>query len=351
MSVQPPKTAGCWRRRAGAIDLVYGATGPTLRILLIDKAPRGPTARMVEASIDRRRKATGELSDVDLSIVSPDAVRVATTAPGMDGRLILVTASEPELSHRGSCDERRTPCQSLEVANALARHQRDRVCLIRSDAPPLSGVDIVATLVGGLAAVIDERLLLSDGVLDVLLDLSPATPRWRSVVVMGRSAPAVKALGAMLNAWDEGALRGDGTLDPACWRTAMALAQLNDLRPIAGTGDRFSFVKLAQGLNLMEKATSFRLSEHDLRKALAILASAWLDSSTHPSERLRLPTYARDHGFPLQPPTLHGVPDKDVPRRLYDVARAMELIERAGPDADAQQIVARVPTALVTNNL
>ena len=102
-------------------------------------------------------------------------------------------------------------------------------------------------------------------------------------------------------------------------------------------------MKLAQGLNLMETTTSFHLSEHDLRKALGMLAAVWIDGSAHPAERLRLPAYAKAHGFPQHLPVLDGVDAKEVPKRLYDIARAMDVIERAGPEGEAPRVLVRYP--------
>jgi hypothetical protein len=334
-----------------AVDLPYRLrSGQSLKILLLDRAKRGPTARIVEAAIERRQKAKGDSSCAHFSIATPHEVRRVPSAKS-SGRVVLVTVGEPELSLRDPGGGRRIACESLVVANTLARTGGDKVCLIRSDAQPLSGVDVVAALAGSIAAVVDERLLLTDGVFDALLERSSSDQRLRSIVVIGKSAIAVKQLRIMLDEWEEGALGGDGTLDPACWRTAMALAQVDELRPIAGTGDRFSFVKLAQGLNLMGAATSFHLSQHDLRKALGMLASVWIDSSTHHAERVRLPAYAKAQGFPQNLPVLDGVHDSEVPKRLYDIARAMEVIERTGFEEEARCVVVRVPIRLFKNHI
>ena len=120
-------------------------------------------------------------------------------------------------------------CESIAVATALARPGGDKVCLIRSDAPPLSGVDVVAALAGCIAAVVDERLLLTDRVLDALLERRSADQRWRSIEAIGKSAASVKQLRAMLDEWEEGALGGDGTLYSRLLAGRNGLAQLEEL--------------------------------------------------------------------------------------------------------------------------
>ena len=79
----------------------------------------------------------------------------------------------------------------------------------------------------------------------------------------------------MVNEWSMDQ-EAEPTLDPACWRTAMALSQLNKLEAIIGSPQPTSFSALANALNLSESVTSFRLNTNDLRRVLATLARRWL---------------------------------------------------------------------------
>ena len=107
----------------------------------------------------------------------------------------------------------------------------------------------------------------------------------------------------------------------------MALAQLDRLRPLKGTG--YSFVKLAQALNLAEPTTSFHLSEGDLRKTLSRLTDRLIGPGEKGVERVRLPEYARKHEFPLNPPIIAGISEKEVPKRLYTACSSLQLERRA----------------------
>jgi hypothetical protein len=307
---------------------LHTATAPLVKIVLIDKSNRGPTARIVEAASEiHRQNGNG---DLDYQIVPPNQAVRTVTGADVKRTVVMVSLGESELSSRASGDAGpREACESLAAAHTLATlRPAPRVFLVRhSDLSSLTGVDVVAALMSGISGVLDDRILLYDGVLPALFKHSPEDRRSRSILVIGRSVAEARALREMLNAWDVD-LKGDGTADVACWRAAMALAQLEHLLPLAGP-NRFAFTRLAEMLNTLRGTTTFHLSESDLRKALSSLADLWIGKAEDQAERAQLPRRARERGFPRCQPVIVGIRDEDVPRRLYDICKAMTLHELA----------------------
>ncbi len=129
----------------------------------------------------------------------------------------------------------------------------------------------------------------------------------------------------------------------------MALAQLGELLPIRALGERYSFVKFARALNLQRARTGFHLSESDLRKTLSRLATLWMKDSHHPADRVRLPEYARAHGFPEHHPVISGVVESDVPRRLFEAAKAMELLHVSELSSLTHRVV-KLPLRLISSH-
>lgn len=312
------------------------------KIILVDTSPTGPTGRIVEAAVAQGRKQSPQVAAEIEAVLPAQAYSKIANAP-QHGVVVLVSTGEERLSGRQS-DSPRVACESLCVAQSLASNfPKVPVYVLRhSDMPALGGIDVLAAAVAGVAGVADDRVLLADGALEFVLSHPAQDRRTRSVLVLGRSAPAALEPPAMLQEWEQN-LGGDGTLDVACWRAVMALAQLPQLLPIAGLGDRYSFVKLAQALNLQRRVTSFQLSESDLRKALSSLADLWIQPSAHRSERVHLPRYARAHGFPQIQPVVSGITDEELPKRLYDAARTM-IVENSGQSGhQVPRVIIRLP--------
>jgi hypothetical protein len=239
----------------------------------------------------------------------------------------------------------RVPVDCASARSAVQRTQ-DIFLLRHSDQHLFSGVDVIAAMISGMAGLLDDRVLLCDGSLAAVFEHRPANTRTRSMLVIGRSVESIRQLKAMLDTWGE-TLSGDGTMDQACWRACMALAQLDRLLPLPSAGNRYSFGKLAQTLNLRAAVTSFRLSESDLRKVLSILADCWLVQGwDERAERANLPRYAREHGFSQHPPVVAGVTNEDLPKRLYDACRAMDLLQREPLNQQVARILVRAPARL-----
>lgn len=269
-------------------------------------------------------------------------------ATGSQGtaEIIFVSSGEPALSFKTS-DGRREACQSLALAQALAREHRVYV-LRHADASPFSGVEVLASAAAGICGLVDDRELLRDVVLPAITAHVARGPRHVSLLALGRYATAIDQLRLMLATWDEDA-EWDPTLDMACWRTAMALAQLRELLPIRALGERYSFVKFARALNLERPQTGFHLSESDLRKTLSRLASLWLKNSRHPADRVRLPEYARANGFPEHLPVVSGVDEDQVARRLFEAAKGMELVDATGISGLTHRVV-KLPLRFVNSH-
>lgn len=295
----------------------------------------------------QNQRSRGTLLEYELVPPSGAEKRLATISGS--GAIVLVSMSEPALSSKPNGEtEQRVACPSFSLAQTLAARSNElAIFLLRhSDQPPLVAVDVIAAMMAGVAGVLDDRVLPCDGLLPLLFDHHPITTRTRSMLVVGRSVDKLREVKTMLETWDQN-LSGDGTMDQACWRAAIALAQLDRLLPLPSSGDRYSFVRLAQTLNLRSATTAFRLTESDLRKVLSMLADCWrVPTGDERADRVRLPQYARDHGFPWNPPVVQGFSDGQLPRRLYDAARAMELLERDRLGGELSRVIVRVPNRL-----
>lgn len=312
-----------------------------MKIILVEASSGGPTARIVEAATTQ---ASGSAVHDEWERAAP-AQALEKVAKHADGPLtVLVSVGEENSSLRNGPAGARLACKSLVLAQAIAsRFSHLPVHLLRySDAPALTGIDVVAAMVSGLCGVIDDRMLLSEGALAKVLAHRANDSRSRALQVIGRSTAATWGLVAMLQAWEQN-LSGDGTMDLACWRAAMALAQLPQLLPIPGLGDRYSFVKLAQALNLQTPITSFHLTESDLRKVLSSLADLWIESTADRSERVHLPRYARAQGFPQFQPVVAGVTDEELPKRLYDASKDIVLTADEPIEDGVPRAVVRLP--------
>jgi hypothetical protein len=346
----PTRIMARWWRQLVRVILYYKLRPRSIvKILLIDHELSGPTSKMVEGAVQQQSHRRG--TTLEYELVRPAEVFKRLEPVGPEGAVILVSITEPALSMRQIGEKgQRVACASLSMAQALAaRPKTPTVFLLRqSDQPPLSAVDVIAGMLSGIGGVLDERTVPCDGLLRALFDHRPIAARTRTIFVVGRSAETIRQVKNMLRGWDE-QTGWDGRLDQACWRTAMALAQLDRLLPLPSAGDRYSFVKLAEALNLRSALTSFRLSVSDLRKVMSMLAGYWnVPDGDQRTERIHLPTYAQKQGFPQHPPAIAGWSDEELPKRLYDAARAMDLIEREPISGQIPRILVRAPIRLLT---
>jgi hypothetical protein len=221
---------------------------------------------MLTAAVASCRRGSDASRALECEVVAPTEIQTALRGE-IEGTIVFISVSEADLSKRGGTGaDSLLPCESLSIAQAVARDaSAHSVYLLRhSDAPALTGVDELAAILGGIAGITDDRALLEDGVMSALIAHRFRDRRSRSMLVVGRSATCVRELKATLEKWEQ-SLDGDGTLDPACWRAAMALAQLDRLLPIRGTGDRYSFVKLARALNVQKGLTFNTFGRRDKR--------------------------------------------------------------------------------------
>ena len=257
---------------------------------------------------------------------------------------IFVSVSDKVLSVRD--DGLRAPrvaCESLDLAQGLVQsNPRSRVILVcQAGISAFTALDAVASLLGGMAGLVEDRLLIAEGVLDSVLCLHHLDRKGRLMLMLGESADRLQGIQAMLAEWeldDE----ADDIVDLKCFRAAMALAQLDRLRPLRGPGDPYSFVKLAQALNLAESKTLFRLSPGDLRKTLSKLADRFIGLESEHVERVKLPEYARKRDFPPNPPVIRGIPEREISRRLY-LACSSIRVERQGLTNGVELWSARLP--------
>jgi hypothetical protein len=292
---------------------------PTSRIVLVDDSHRGATARIIESAVGIHNSAMPPSEQMNFEAITIQHARhqVATYNP-LD-TAIFISVADKTLSHRShNPTASRVACESLEVAQSFVHlDPRFRVVLVRqAGVAVFTGVDTTAALLAGMAVVIDDRLLLADGVFSSILTYRHLDRKDRAMLMAGEPKERFLKLKAMLDEWmltDEG---GD-VIDLKCFRVSMALSQLDCLHPLPGSGHKYSFEKLARSLNLAAPTTSFRLSEVDLRKALGLLTDRFLPTEHAHAERVRLPAYAREREFPFNPPAIKGIQEKDMPKRLY----------------------------------
>lgn len=316
------------------------------RIVLVDDKSRGPTARIFESAVlsvsdlpvTQRTKCACEV------VPLKQAQRIRENLEPVE-TVIFVTVHETDLSYRPGLS--RVACESLQLAQSLIQLDLSlRVFLILpAGVADFTGVDTAAALLAGMAGVLDDRLLLGDGIFDSILSQANLNPHTRMMLMLGEPAKRLKRLKHTLDEW---ALSDEGTdaLDLNCFRAALALAQLDRLMPLRGQGDPYSFVKLAQALNLAQPFTSFRLSLGDLRKTLSSLTGRFLGFDRENFERLSLPDLARSREFPKNLPVVVGIPEPEIGKRLYAICSSVE-IEPLASSSDINLWAARIQSNLV----
>ena len=297
------------------------------RVVLVDDAPQGPTARLLESAVSAYNSSTTSSTQRHFETITRQKAQqsIATLDPA--GTTVFVSVSEGALSSRGAGP--RTPrvaCESLAVAQALVRQEVRLPVLLVSQAglSAFSGIDTAAALLAGMAGLLDDRLVIADGVLQVALRHQHLRSGGRTMLMMGESPGRMRKIREMLEEWEldeESSEIGDLN----CFRVAMVLAQLERLQPLRGPGKPFSFVKLAQSLSLADTRMSFRRNSGDLRKTLSTLADRLLAPEHEDAELLRLPDYVRGREFPRNPPVIAGIPEEDIARRLYIACSRAEI--------------------------
>lgn len=264
---------------------------------------------------------------VDLEVVPFDNFEDLGVIQDPNSTVILVTVSEPELS----CKDGRaiTPCRSLATAqNVIRQNPTLRVFLVPiSTMTSLTGVDAVAGLVSGISGIVDERGLVMQEVLREILDHRFMNRRCKSMLLIGELTSRIEAIKVMVEEWNMD-VDADPTLDLASWRAAMALAKLDKLEPIIGSGHMTSFSTLADTLNLAQSITSFRLNPDDLRRVLGTLARRWLGENHEPIERLKMPDYARSNGFPRHSPVINSLDHMQMSRKIFHALQKIDIVSK-----------------------
>jgi hypothetical protein len=320
------------------------------RIVLVDDKGRGPTARMLSAVINAKLSVASATPPI-FEIISQEQSQYIRETFDPSDTTVFVTVSERTLSYRDDSPQAtRVACKSLEVAQALTRlDTRFRVFLIRqAGVADFTGVDTAAALIAGVAGLVDDRLLMTEGMLDMVLGHSHCDLHGRTMLIVGEPAARLRKIREMLGEW---ALieEGSDAIDLNCFRAALALAQLDRLQPLRGPGYPYSFVKIAHALNLAKPITSFHLTQGDLRKTLSTLADRLLGSDREHFERLRLPDYARHWEFPSNLPVVEGVPETEIGKRLYIACSSVE-IEPRGSSGGVDLWAARLSTTEIRNS-
>jgi hypothetical protein len=307
---------------------------PRSRIVLIDDAHHGATAKILAAAVaDSQYSAQRTFETVTRQqarrswMLDRDAV-------------VFVSISARKLSFRGdNTGEQRTNFEAWAIAQWLARSESRVILVSEAGTSPFTGVDTAAAMLAGMAGVVDDRLLIAGGVFDLVIDQNHVGRRERTMLLLGEPAAQLKNIKNVLDEWESTDDEGD---DAGCFRVAMALAQLDQLRPLCGSGESTSFVKLARALNMAAPKTSFRLSEGDLRKLLSRLANRLIGPDHEHRERIRLPDYVRKCGFSPCPLMIDGIPEKESAKRLYKATSAIAL-ELRGSAHETNLWAARLP--------
>jgi hypothetical protein len=269
-------------------------------------------------------RGASNLNHIDLEIELFESFENRGVIQDADSTVVLVTVSERELSCRTG--DTITPCRSLAAAqNVIKRNPKLRVFLVPiSNKTSMTGVDVVAGLVSGISGVVDERGLVMQEIIGEIVRHRSAIRNSRSMLLIGELTSEVKSMKEMIDEWDLDA-EADPTLDLASWRAALALAQLEKLEIVIGTGHATSFSTLANALNLAQATTSFWHNPDDLRRVLGTLARRWLGEGHEPRERLNLPAYARERGFPKHHPVILGLDSSNAARKIFHAMQEIQI--------------------------
>jgi hypothetical protein len=276
-----------------------------------------------------------------IEVMRPDKFQRTIQDRSLANAAIFVPVSEAG-SFSADISRRVMPLPDSFALGQLAATRAGKVILVNQPGVSLiTGVDMGAAFVAGIAGIVDDRLLLTDRVLKSFLNHQHLHSRWGKMLAVGETADQLRKVKDMFEEWDEDDTN-DYRLYPPCFKACLALAQLDKLNPIKGQGHRFSYVQLARTLNLAKGATGFQLSEVDLRKVVSIIANRLLPADDDNSERIHLPSLVRTRwGFPHQLPVIKGISNKQMYQVLYQVCHSMELSE-LGLNLDHPTCVARL---------
>lgn len=306
-----------------------------LSIILIDHTGRkGGIVKILETAAEQQLRMV-------VDIMTPDNFQRVAQSQSFANAAIFVPVTGQRAF--GSREGLRVGVSGESFAlGQLASTRADKVILVNQPGDSLiTGVDAGAAFVTGIAGIVDDRLLLTDRVLKTLLTHQHVHPRWGKMLAIGETAARLRDVQDMFGEWDDDD-SNDYRLYAPCFKTCLALAQLDRLNPVKGQGHRFSYVQLARALNLARSVTGFHLSEVDLRKILSIIANRLLPANGDDSERIHLPSHVKTRwGFPRQLPVIKGISNSEMYQVLYQVCRAMELTE-SGLNPDPPTCVARL---------
>jgi len=299
-----------------------------VRVIHVDNSPErsSVTARTLDAGITAYNAALDTRQEpLDFEVLTFDEYDALRTPINPDPALFFVTVSESELSHKNH-DGQVVACRSLETARTIAaQNSKGKVFLIAvAAANELTGIDAVVAGLNGVAGIIDERGLILKEVVESTVHHVPNSRRRKSLMLVGELGSRITAMKEMLSDWEIDA-DSEPTLDLACWRAAIALAQLKRLEPIITVPQPTSYSSLANALNLNESATAFRLNSNDLRRVLSTLGRRWLGEGHDPPERLNLPRYARRSGFPRHRPVIIGLDHLKTDRQILSAFQNLEI--------------------------
>jgi hypothetical protein len=274
----------------------------------LDPRPRGQLVIALEAGV-----ASGWLS-------VGQAPRVAWLPVGQEGEI-----GPPTLMFAGVGLIPRPAAGPLVLVENLA-HESDIYW---------TPVDTLAALRAGVVGIVNAGVLVMP---EVVRELASVCGRGPERLLLGPAADRFEDFRrAVVEDWPSD---GHDELDEICFRTAVALATMDRLRPIGVRGHKFAYSTLAHSMLARGSETSFTCGHDLLRRALSRLARLWnpaeeLDESDLAHEpgglgeeaRLFLPDLARAHGFPRRIPLVPGNPPEAVASRLYRTLLGIEVLD------------------------
>lgn len=289
---------------------MVNTTTPSHRLVVVDTAERGPLRAAVDAAV----------AGISARPIFGDGVAVSWKPPDATGTL----PPDPVLLVGHSC-----------LNDCLRAYHAPTFVVSQSGADDVvTGVDVLAYLHDGAAGVIDGGVLAMPEALEAILIAASMTERR---LLLGGPAIVFSNLHtAIIEDWPSD---GEGDLDLASFRTALALSQLPRLRPASSDRRNFGYPAFATALNAYRDLTAFSYTPGVLRRALSRLARLWapseeLDESNLSREpggltgelRTMLPDLARQNGFPRQRPLLRGVAPERVGGELYRTLRGVGVL-------------------------
>lgn len=301
-------------------------------MVLVGASDQDPTTKLLRAGVhERNQKYRETCLSVELATFEDheDLVRQSDA----DGCAIGILVKEEVLYPQASpLSPDTAPCLSLAAAERLIRQDTNRRVFLILAAARMTGVDIAAATLMGVAGVLDDRALVEGDVVDSIVTHGLWNRRNRSVLLVGEPLRAMSQIVDLVATWEEdGISANDPKIDPNSWRASMALARLKRLFPVAGaSGSLYGYPRLADTLNLMVTVTGFRMSPVDLRKALSAVARRTLGKTHEAALRVTLPERVRELGFPSNPPAITTIPYVDLAGRLYRLVRDADVAPGKG---------------------